>query len=72
MTLAQDGKDGNGVKLEKIGYLLEVWTRYIPKIPEIIIWGAFSGNIYFMFSFCFIKNAAFELSTKFRFQPVMT
>ena len=59
---------------QKLAIFFQVWTQYkiIPKIPKIIMWGAFSGIIYFLFFFRFMKNAAFELSTMFRFQPVLT
>ena len=48
---------------------------HIPKkkIPKILTWLDFHGNIYFKFYFWLIRNvAAFESRTKFIFQPVVT
>lgn len=70
-SLAQDGEGGTVMEwnFQKLAIFFQVWTQYniIPKIPKIIMWGAFSGIIYFMFFFSFYEDCCFWIKYKVSF-----
>ena len=45
-TVATDGKDGNGLKLEKIGPLFSSFDAVISKITKKILWLALPDKIH--------------------------
>lgn len=55
--------------LKKIGERFQVWTWYIPKILQLLMWIAFPGKNHLILSLLLVRNVlAFESSTKFCFQ----
>ena len=53
LSVAQDGEDEKGLKLQKIGQLFQIWMQFNPKMAKILIWIAIPDKINLMFSFSF-------------------